>query len=73
MSEKVWIRATVEDMQETVEYTSIERDEWDAMTEAEQQEIVDQFGADVMNNCGGYGVGVIDESEVPVAELLEEM
>lgn len=71
MSDKVWIRAAVEQMNETVEYLSVAREEWDAMTEPEQQALVDQFGADVMNSCGGYGVDVVDESEVPESELLE--
>lgn len=61
----VWLRATVEQMSEWTEYIAIPRAEWNAMTPRQRESAVDQFGADVLGDAGGYGVSVVDESEVP--------
>jgi hypothetical protein len=61
----VWICAHVEQMAETTDYLAIPRAEWDAMTPAEREQAVDNFGAETMSGAGGYGASVVDEDDVP--------
>ena len=68
-SDKVWIRATIEEIRATTEYIAIPRAEWDAMTEEQREEAVDRFGHEVLADAGGYGSEVVDESEVPPGYL----
>lgn len=65
MSDKIWIRATVEEMRATEEYMSVSREEWEAMTESQQMSYCADFAVDTMNNAGGCGADVVDECEVP--------
>lgn len=65
----VWICAHVEEMRETTAYISIPRETWDTLTVQERDDLVDDFGAQTMNDAGGYGVGIVDESEVPADEI----
>lgn len=70
-TDRVWIRAHIEEIRETTSYISYTRAEWDAMTEDERENAVDDFGAAELANAGGYSVSVVDESEVP-DEYLED-
>lgn len=65
MSDLVWLHAHVEQMSDTDEYTSMDRKEWEQMSETEQDEALTSFALDAMNNAGGCGASVVEEAEVP--------
>lgn len=65
MTDMVWIHAHVEQMPEVDEYLSIPRTEWEAMTPEQQDQVITDAALDTMNNAGGCGASVVDESEVP--------
>lgn len=65
MSDRVWIRAHVEQMNETTDYVSYTRAEWDAMTEQQREEAITDAAIQAMNDAGGCGASVVDEDEVP--------
>lgn len=67
----VIIRATVENMIGTVETAEIPRERWNTMSPAQRNAWIDDFGATVMNNCGGYGASI--ESGAPDSDLVEPL
>lgn len=64
-TDRVWIRAHVEQMQETTDYVSYTRAEWDSMSERQREEAITDAALTAMNDAGGCGASVVDESEVP--------
>lgn len=65
MSDRVWIHAHVEDMQERDEYIAYPRAEWDAMTVQQRDDAIEEHADAACSSAGGYGAGIVDESEVP--------
>lgn len=65
----VIIEAHVEQMIETTEQLEVDRAEWDAMTPAERRSLIDTFGAETMNNQGGYGASIL--SGAPDSDLVD--
>jgi|GEM_PF-6117603 len=61
----VWIHAHVEPMAETDDYISYTRAEWDALTDVQRGEAIDEVANNAVSNAGGYGAHVVDASEVP--------
>jgi len=69
-NEPVIIEAHVEQMIETTERMEIPRTEWNAMTPAHRRDVIDTFGTDTMNDCGGYGASII--SGAPDSDLDDQ-
>lgn len=70
-SDLVWIHAHVEEMRETDDYVSYTRAEWDAMSERQREEAISDAAIAAMNDAGGCGASVVDESDVPAEYLAD--
>lgn len=47
------------------DYVSVPRAEWDAMTEIDREEYIQQAADDFADNIASWGGGVVDADQVP--------
>lgn len=72
MNERVWLHGHAESNYVGIPpadvYESIARDEWDALSELERLQYLDDLAGTALEQIASYGADVVDESEVPEAE-----